>query len=217
MLTEGRQGPAKNPKGHTPHQVLAGNTPGHAPRQVLAGNTPRHAPRQVLAGNTPRHAPRQVLAGNTQSHTPRQVLALFGYGGVQAATDRQVAGYRRIFGFLDADRDGLHSRQEYVEDGTFMNLRARQGIFAASDCNDDGFVSEAEYVENRIITDAGRAIFFEMDANRDDRLTAQEIVASRRFQDERLAEDAFKALDTNGDGELVLPEYLRVWGRWARS
>ena len=27
----------------------------------------------------------------------------------------------------------------------------------------------------------------------------------------------FKALDKDGNGELVIPEYLRVWGRWASS
>lgn len=27
----------------------------------------------------------------------------------------------------------------------------------------------------------------------------------------------FHGFDTDGNGELVVPEYLRVWGRWARS
>jgi hypothetical protein len=32
-----------------------------------------------------------------------------------------------------------------------------------------------------------------------------------------LATDVFDAMDTNGNGELTVPEYLRVWGRWTRS
>ena len=56
-----------------------------------------------------------------------------------------------------------------------------------------------------------------MDVNRDDRLTFKEIVASGKFKDEKLAKAVFEALDSDGDEELVIPEYLRVWGRWARS
>ena len=42
-----------------------------------------------------------------------------------------------------------------------------------------------------------------------------EFLASGKLKDRKLAKE-FKALDTNGDGELVIPEYLRVWGKWAR-
>jgi hypothetical protein len=41
-------------------------------------------------------------------------------------------------------------------------------------------------------------------------------MASKRIKDPKLAAAIFKALDTNGNGELVIPEYLRVWGKWAR-
>ena len=56
-----------------------------------------------------------------------------------------------------------------------------------------------------------------MDANGNNRLTAVELVASGKLKDQKLANEVFKAMDTNGDGELIIPEYLRVWGRWARS
>ncbi len=150
-------------------------------------------------------------------HTPQRILTLFGYKGVPVATDRQVANYRRVFGFLDANRDGRHSPKEYVEDGIHLNRQARQGIFRASDSNRDGFVSEAEYVENRIITDEAKEIFYKMDGNRDDRLTFEEVVASGEFKNEKLAKAVFEALDADGNEELVIPEYLRVWGRWARN
>ena len=150
-------------------------------------------------------------------HTPRQILVLFGYKGVQAVTDRQVADYRRVFGFLDANQDGRHSKKEYIEDGIHLNPQARQGIFRASDTNRDGFVSRAEYVENRIITDEAKEIFYQMDVNRDGRLTLKELVGAGKFKDEKLAKAVFEALDSNGNEELVIPEYLHVWGHWARS
>ena len=56
-----------------------------------------------------------------------------------------------------------------------------------------------------------------MDSNRDNKLTAKELLSSKKIEDEQLAGEIFKALDTNSDGSLVIPEYLRVWGRWARS
>ena len=56
-----------------------------------------------------------------------------------------------------------------------------------------------------------------MDANKDNKLTAKELLASKKIADEELAGEVFKALDTNNDGSLVIPEYLRVWGVWARS
>ena len=75
----------------------------------------------------------------------------------------------------------------------------------------------AEYVENRIITDEAKKIFYQMDVNRDGRLTFKELAAARKFKDEKLGKAVFEALDSNGNEELVIAEYLRVWGRWARS
>ena len=139
-------------------------------------------------------------------HTPQRILTLFGYKGVQAATDRQVANYRRVFGFLDANRDGRHSQKEYVEDGIHLNRQARQGIFRASDSNRDGFVSEAEYVENRCTTDEAKEIFHAMDGNRDSRVTAKEFHASGKFKDETLAEAVFKALARAMRAALTIDE-----------
>ncbi|MEC7584847.1 MAG: EF-hand domain-containing protein [Planctomycetota bacterium] len=148
---------------------------------------------------------------------PREILTQFGFVGVGGVSERQLANYRRVFGFGDANRDGRHSHQEYVVDGRYMTQRARQGIFAAADRNGDGFVSMEEYVENRIITDEAKRIFDELDADRDRRVTEREFLAGEQLEDEELARRVFQALDSNGDGELVVPEYLRVWGRWARS
>jgi Ca2+-binding EF-hand superfamily protein len=150
-------------------------------------------------------------------HTPRQVLNLFGYRGILGITDQQVAGYRRVFGFGDANRDGRHSKKEYIEDGFYLTKQSRQGIFRASDSDGDGFVTEAEYVINRMITDEAKEIFHKLDANKDNKLSAKEIIASGKFKDEKLAQAVFKTLDVDGNKSLIIPEYLRVWGRWARA
>ena len=146
----------------------------------------------------------------------REILQLFGAKGRHGGTERELANYRRVFGFTDADRDGRHSKKEYIENGAYLTPQSRRGIFQASDSNNDGFVSEAEYVENRLITDEAKLIFGGMDSDGNNRLTAKELLASGNLKDQKLANGVFKALDTNEDGELVIPEYLRVWGRWAR-
>ena len=129
--------------------------------------------------------------------TPQQILTILGAKGRDAVTDRQLAMYRRIFGFIDANGDGQHSKKEFVDDGRYLTPQARQGIFQASDSDGDGIVSEEEYIENRIITDEAKAIFEEMDANDDGKLTKEEFVASGKIKDEELAKTVFAALDSN--------------------
>ena len=86
----------------------------------------------------------------------------------------------------------------------------------ASDANGDGVVSEREYVVNRIITDEAKAILAKMDEDADGRVAQKEFLGHVRPPDD-LSEAVFNEFDTDGNGELVIPEYLRVWGRWARS
>ncbi len=73
-------------------------------------------------------------------HTPRQILVMFKFKGLVAITDGQWSSYRRVFGFLDADRDGRHSKQEYIVNGIHMNEQSRRGIFAASDSDPQVFL-----------------------------------------------------------------------------
>jgi Ca2+-binding EF-hand superfamily protein len=150
-------------------------------------------------------------------HTPRQLLAMLGAKGQDGASESQRIAYRRVFGFIDTNGDGQHSKKEFVDDGRYLTPRARQGIFQAADANGDGIVSQKEYVENRTITDEAKAIFAEMDADDDGKLTAKEFLASGKIKNQVLAELVFQTLDSDDSGELVIPEYLRVWGRWARS
>ena len=97
-----------------------------------------------------------------------------------------------------------------------MDRQARAGIFLASDANHDATVTEAEYIENRIITDEAKQIFHSMDADGDGRVRRQEMLKHGTINDVNLADAVFTSLDTDANGELVIPEYLRVWGSWAR-
>lgn len=160
--------------------------------------------------------PLPPVAKQIEGISTRMILKLFGAKGRHGCTESELANYRRVFGFSDTDKDGRHSKKEYIDDGAYLTPQSRRGIFQASDTNNDGYVTESEYIENRLITDEAKLIFSEIDANSNNRLTAMEFLASGKLKDRKLAKGVFKALDTNGDGELVIPEYLRVWGKWAR-
>lgn len=149
--------------------------------------------------------------------TPSEILKLLGARGRDAGTQAEVAAYRRHFDRIDRDRDGRLSHEEYVENGTYLNPRSREGIFRASDSNRDGSVSRAEYVVNRRITDEAKAIMERADADRDRRVTREEFVGSTLVKDKAVAMAIFDRLDTDRDGSTFTPEYLRVWGAWARA
>jgi hypothetical protein len=136
----------------------------------------------------------------------------------QGATAKDVDGYISHFNRIDPDRDGKHTWAEYVERGTYMTPQARAGIFRAADGNADGVVTKAEYVLNRIITDEAKAIVQGMDDDKDGLVERAEFVghATKLLSDRALAEQLYAALDTNADSGIPIPEYLRVWGRWAR-
>ena len=148
--------------------------------------------------------------------TPLQILALLGAKGEDGVQPGKLEEYRRVFGFLDANDDGNLSTKEFVEDGKYLTRQARHGIFGASDANGDGVVSEQEYVINRIITDEAKAILATMDEDGDGIVTQEEFLGHSGLPKD-LAQAVFSEFDTDGNSELVIPEYLRVWGRWARS
>jgi len=145
-----------------------------------------------------------------------EILSLIGARLESGATDKELLAYTKIFNRLDTDSDGKHSRKEYIDNGTHMNPRARRGIFAAADNNADGFVTRTEYVLNRVITDEAKGIVQSTDRNEDGKITKAEFVAESPLKDKQLASAVFDALDTDGNGMITIPEYLRVWGGWAR-
>ena len=131
----------------------------------------------------------------------------------------ELNGYLNSFDRTDPNRDGFHSKEEYIEQGRYMTPQARAGIFRAADGNSDGVVSRSEYVLNRIITDEGKSIIQRMDDNQNGLVEREEFTkhATKMLSDAKLAEKVFSALDVNHDGGIPIPEYLRVWGQWARA
>ncbi len=128
---------------------------------------------------------------------------------------QEIEGYSRFFNFTDKDNDGKHSKVEYVDNGNYLNPQSRAGIFNASDNDRDGFVSRAEYILNRIITDEAKAIVQAMDTDKDGTVERSEFI-NQAMPDKKLAAQVFIDLDTDRNGILHIPEYLKVWGMWAR-
>ena len=148
-----------------------------------------------------------------------KILGGLGAKMEEGITPAQLEAYSRHFDLVDLDHDGRHSKIEYIEKGSYMTPQARGGIFAAADEDGDGSVSEAEYILNRIITDEGKAIMQAMDDDKDGAIQAAEFAkhAGEKLEGEDLAEKVFVALDADGNQEVRVPEYLRVWGAWARD
>ncbi|HIG31316.1 MAG TPA: hypothetical protein EYG57_13005 [Planctomycetes bacterium] len=149
--------------------------------------------------------------------TPDQILKYLGALGRNAGTKTELAAYDQHFNRTDRNGDGRLSREEYVDKGTYLNPQSRAGIFRASDTDQDGSVSREEYVVNRRITDEAKAIMARVDANGDGRVTRKEFIEYSGSEDEALAITVFEKLDTNRDGVSITPEFLRVWGVWARA
>lgn len=131
----------------------------------------------------------------------------------------ELDGYSGHFDRTDPNRDGKHTKEEYVDKGGYMTSQARAGIFRAADGNADGVVTKDEYVLNRIITDEAKAIVQGMDDDKDGLVERAEFVkhAAKLLSDRGLAEQVYAAFDANADGGITIPEYLRVWGQWARA
>lgn len=168
-----------------------------------------------LAGNLPFLEANETVGGISVA----SILESLGAKMETGVSADQREGYNRQFGFTDRDGDGRHSKTEYIENGNYLNPQARRGIFSASDSDGDGFVTKAEYILNRIITDEAKSIVQAMDDDGNGVVNKEEFVrnSTKKLKDEKLAAAVFSSLDTNKDDEIVVPEYLRVWGKWARA
>ena len=147
------------------------------------------------------------------------VLARLGARLEHGTSNADLRAYAVQFDRTDLNGDGKHSRTEYVERGRYLTAQARTGIFRAADGNQDGLVTRAEYILNRIITDEAKEIIEHLDEDRNRQIERAEFLTqiAVRIPDRALAEAIFTSLDTNRDGRLLTPEYLRIWGQWARS
>jgi Ca2+-binding EF-hand superfamily protein len=164
------------------------------------------------AARTNRPADKVVIGGQPVA----KILAMLGAKREVGVSDEQLLSYADHFDRTDPNHDGQHSREEYVERGGYMTPQARAGIFRAADNNADGVVTRTEYVLNRIITDEAKRIVQQTDADKDGRVTGAEFVEGSPIEDKAISRAVFDALDTSGDGMVTIPEYLRVWGGWAR-
>ena len=146
------------------------------------------------------------------------ILQRLGAKQEQGSTVKELDDYSSHFDRTDPNRDGKHTRKEYVDNGVYMTPQARAGIFRAADGNADGVVTRAEYVLNRIITDEAKTIVQGMDDDSDGLAERAEFVkhAAKLLADAEFAEQVYDAFDANADGGITIPEYLRVWGQWAR-
>lgn len=164
--------------------------------------------------------PRELTSHDTIGTLPvEMVLERLGAKLETGVSGEQMEDYSRTFGFTDRDDDGRHSREEYVDNGRYLTPQARSGIFRAADSDGDGFVTKEEYLLNRIITDEAKSIVQAMDQDGNGVVGKDEflLVAKEQLGGREPAEEVFAALDTDGDGTMIVPEYLRVWGQWART
>jgi regulator of sigma E protease len=136
-----------------------------------------------------------------------------------AATPELIAQFKAIFEVLDANADGKVAFEEITASGKISDGSLAKAIFEAldSDGNFELVVSEYLRGDGTImaihatpeLTDEAHAIFAELDANADGKLTFEEAVAGGKIRDGNLAQAIFEALDLDHDGELVVPEHLR--------
>ncbi len=168
-------------------------------------------------GSSETPATEDLTPGSTDEELPSgaEILEALGAEGVAGADPDAVAGYRTMFERLDANGDSIVTVEEYIESGHFSEEKAR-AIFAASDRDQDGEMTEDEYVENRIITDEAKLIFAELDTNQDETLIESEFVDNAPFEP-AVGAGVYGLFDMDGDGAVMVPEYLMVWGAWARG
>ena len=83
-------------------------------------------------------------------HVPvANVLQRLGAKLEQGCAAKELDSYSSHFDRTDPDRDGKHTRAEYVDKGSYMTPQARAGIFRAADGNDDGALTQEEFAKNR--------------------------------------------------------------------
>ncbi|MCP4193429.1 MAG: hypothetical protein GY768_22680 [Planctomycetaceae bacterium] len=162
---------------------------------------------------------RKIQSLQVSDTSVTEILKHLGAQLEHGTSSKQIASYENLFNRTDPNQDGKHSKREYVEQGRYLTPRARAGIFQAADENADDFVTRDEYVLNRIITDEAKSLIQGMDHSKDGLVDRAEFVNRTidQLSDPKLANQVFSALDTNENGQITIPEYLQVWGRWARS
>ena len=142
-------------------------------------------------------------------------------------TTQEIRGMSRSFKFSDINGDGYLSEDEYVGASKHFrkNPRGARGFLRASDNNRDGKVSHEEYIQNRIITDEAKDIYRKIIPGTDWEsipvfrwtIEKEAFLSSPYFQERKQLNDIFMVMDRDANGHLSLPEYLMIYGKWARQ
>ena len=159
--------------------------------------------------------------------TAFEVMQIFGTRGEESFTTQEISGMSRPFKYSDLNSDGYLTEDEYVGASKHFrkNSRGARGFLRASDNNRDGKVSHEEYIQNRIITDEAKDIYRKIIPETDWEsipvfrwsIEKDAFLSSPYFHERAKLNEIFIAMDRNADGHLSLPEYLMIYGKWARQ
>ncbi|MDB5342944.1 MAG: h [Schlesneria sp.] len=110
------------------------------------------------------------------------------------------------WGAFDRNRDGAVTREEFLA-SYWEKGDAAEKQFQATDRNGDGSISSTEmfttpWMQPNVVSD-----FFYFDADRDGRVSREELAARVEPWRKNLGDLAFPAFDKNNDGQLTLTEY----------
>ena len=170
----------------------------------------------------------QIFVANIpEGMTAIEVMQIFGARGEESFTTQEISGMSRPFKYSDLNSDGYLTEDEYVGASKHFrkNSRGARGFLRASDNNRDGKVSHEEYIQNRIITDEAKDIYRKIIPETDwesipvFRWSNEQdaFLSSPYFHERAKLNEIFIAMDRDADGHLSLPEYLMIYGKWARQ
>ena len=109
-----------------------------------------------------------------------------------------------IFYSLDLDKDGKVTQEELCVYYTDTVVCAERFYFY--DRNDDDELSLEEFVG---LADKPKSVFVNIDVNKDGRITKKELCAL--YDDMTICEKRFIHYDRNGDGHIILQEFVVVF------
>ena len=159
-----------------------------------------------------------MSASHANKLTPYQIMTHMQIKLEKGVSQKDLFRFKDIVERLDLDGNGQLNLKEYEKNPHFLgNPRGTRGFFGAADINRDGEMSLNEYAWQRIITDEAGKIIFTMDKDGDRHVSRTEFLQNKFMSSKATLERIFIAFDTDENGELSLPEYLRKWSKWARD
>ena len=109
-----------------------------------------------------------------------------------------------VFYSLDVDKDGKVTREELCAYYTDTVVCAERFYFY--DQNDDDELSLEEFVG---LADKPESVFVNIDVDKDGKITKKELCAL--YDDMAICEKRFIHYDRNGDGHIILQEFVVVF------